>query len=88
MITIIDYGSGNLKSICNGFQEIGAKVLITHDKKELTKADALILPGVGAFGTAMKNLTKYEEIILKHIQDDKPLLGICLGLQVLFSASE
>ena len=59
------------------------KVLITHDKR-INKADALILPGVGAFGTAMKNLTKYEEIILKTHQDDKPLLGICLGFKLTF----
>jgi imidazole glycerol-phosphate synthase subunit HisH len=88
MIAIIDYGSGNLKSIRNGFQHIGADVLITQDKKELEKADAMILPGVGAFGTAMQNLTKYKETIYQHINEDKPFLGVCLGLQVLFSESE
>ena len=61
MIAIIDYGSGNLKSIGNGFQQVGADVLITRDKKELSKADALILPGVGAFGNAMQNLKEYKE---------------------------
>lgn len=88
MIAIIDYGSGNLKSIRNGFQHIGADVVITQDKKELEKADAMILPGVGAFGTAMQNLTKYKETIYQHINDGKPFLGVCLGLQVLFSESE
>jgi len=88
MIAIIDYGSGNLKSIRNGFHRIGAEVLVTQDKSELEKADALILPGVGAFGTAMDNLRKYEDIIHQHISDDKPFLGVCLGLQVLFSESE
>ncbi|OPX59831.1 MAG: imidazole glycerol phosphate synthase subunit HisH [Methanobacterium sp. PtaB.Bin024] len=88
MIAIIDYGSGNLKSIRNGFQHVDAEVLVTHDKKELGKADAMILPGVGAFGTAMQNLTKYKEVIYQHIRDEKPFLGVCLGLQVLFSESE
>jgi glutamine amidotransferase len=88
MIAIIDYGSGNLKSISNGFQQIGAEVLITQDKEELTNADALILPGVGAFGTAMQNLTKYKETIHQHINEEKPFLGVCLGLQVLFGESE
>ncbi len=88
MIAIIDYGSGNLKSIHNGFRQIGAEVLITQDKKELAKADALILPGVGAFGTAMENLSRFEKIIHQHIHDEKPFLGVCLGLQVLFGKSE
>jgi imidazole glycerol-phosphate synthase subunit HisH len=88
MIAIIDYGSGNLKSIRNGFHRVGAEVLVTQDKEELKKADVMILPGVGAFGTAMENLKKYEDIIHQHIQDDKPFLGVCLGLQVLFSESE
>jgi imidazole glycerol-phosphate synthase subunit HisH len=88
MITIIDYGSGNLKSIRNGFHRVGAEVLVTRDKEELKKADVMILPGVGAFGNAMENLKKYEDIIRQHIQEDKPFLGVCLGLQVLFSESE
>lgn len=88
MIAIIDYGSGNLKSIQNGFHRVGAEVLVTQDKEELKKADVMILPGVGAFGTAMENLKKYEDIIHRHIQEDKPFLGVCLGLQVLFSESE
>jgi imidazole glycerol phosphate synthase, glutamine amidotransferase subunit len=88
MIAIIDYGSGNLKSIRNGFHRIGAQALVTKDKEELKKADVMILPGVGAFGTAMKNLKKYEDIIHQHILDEKPFLGVCLGLQVLFSKSE
>jgi glutamine amidotransferase len=88
MITIIDYGSGNLKSISNGFSRIGAKVQISQDKKELKEADALILPGVGAFGTAMDNLRDYEGLIHEHIDDSKPFLGICLGLQVLFTSSQ
>lgn len=88
MIAIIDYGSGNLKSIRNGFNRVGAQALVTNDKEELKKADVMILPGVGAFGTAMGNLKKYEDIIHQHIRDEKPFLGVCLGLQVLFSESE
>jgi len=88
MITIIDYGSGNLKSIQNGFQKIGTDVLVSRDKKEMGKSDVLVLPGVGAFGTAMSNLKKYEKTIHQHINDGKPFLGVCLGLQVLFSESE
>jgi imidazole glycerol-phosphate synthase subunit HisH len=88
MIAIIDYGSGNLKSIRNGFQKIGADVLVTQDKDKLKKADTLILPGVGAFGNAMEHLRKYEEIIHQHIREEKVFLGVCLGLQVLFSESE
>lgn len=88
MINIIDYGSGNLKSIRNGFQHVGVDAKITSDISDLRKADAIILPGVGAFGTAMDNLRKYEEIINQHIEDNKPFLGVCLGLQVLFTESE
>ena len=67
MITIIDYGSGNLKSIRNGFRRIGADALVTNDKKDLEQAEVLILPGVGAFGTAMKNLQTYQDIIHQNI---------------------
>ncbi|CDG64162.1 MAG: imidazole glycerol-phosphate synthase subunit HisH [Methanobacterium sp.] len=88
MITIIDYGSGNLKSISNGFRRIGVEALVTSDKEKLKQAEVLILPGVGAFGTAMENLQKYQDIIHQHIQEGKPFLGVCLGLQVLFSESE
>jgi imidazole glycerol-phosphate synthase subunit HisH len=88
MITIIDYGSGNLKSIRNGFQRIGAEVKISQDLNEMEEAEALILPGVGAFGKAMENLSKYKGTIYNHIQDGKAFLGVCLGLQVLFSQSQ
>ena len=88
MITIIDYGSGNLKSISNGFSNIGAEVLISKDKKDLKEAEALILPGVGAFGMAMAHLKDYEDLIHDHVDDGKPFLGVCLGLQVLFTNSQ
>lgn len=88
MITIINYGSGNLQSLKNGFSKVGAEVLVTDQAQEIEDAHALILPGVGAFGTAMHNLKQYQELIIQHIESGKPFLGICLGLHLLFSQSE
>lgn len=88
MITIIDYKSGNLKSISNGFKKIGAEYQITDDKEVIANSDYLVLPGVGAFGSAMENLKPFEDVIHEHVGDDKPFLGICLGQQVLMSSSE
>ena len=88
MITIIDYKSGNLKSISNGFKKIGVEYQITDDGDVIANSDYLVLPGVGAFGTAMDNLKPFEDIIREHVNDDKPFLGICLGQQVLMGESE
>ena len=88
MITIIDYKSGNLKSISNGFKKIGCEYQITDDKEIIANSDYLVLPGVGAFGSAMENLKPFEDVISEHVNDDKPFLGICLGQQVLMSESE
>ena len=88
MITIIDYKSGNLKSISNGFKKIGADYQITDDKEMIADSDYLVLPGVGAFGSAMENLEPFEDVIQEHVNDDKPFLGICLGQQVLMSSSD
>ena len=88
MITIIDYGSGNLKSIKNGFKKINADAIVSSSLKDINDAEALVLPGVGAFGTAMMNLNKYKDSIHNHINSNKPFLGICLGLQLLFTSSE
>ena len=88
MITIIDYKSGNLKSISNGFKKIGCDYQITDDKEIIAGSDYLVLPGVGAFGSAMENLKPFEDVISEHVSDDKPFLGICLGQQVLMSKSE
>ena len=88
MITIIDYKSGNLKSISNGFKKIGAEYQITDDKEIIAGSDYLVLPGVGAFGSAMENLKPFEDVIREHVADDKPFLGICLGQQVLMGSSD
>ena len=88
MITIIDYKSGNLKSISNGFKKIGCEYQITDDKEIIAGSDYLVLPGVGAFGSAMENLEPFKDVIYEHVNDDKPFLGICLGQQVLMSSSD
>ena len=88
MIVIINYRSRNLKRINNGFTKIGEKTVVSQDIHEMEKADALVLPGVGAFGTAMKHLEGYKDIIHEHVNNGKPFLGVCLGLQVLFTKSQ
>lgn len=87
MITILDYGSGNLKSIKNGFSKIGTDSKVTSSIKEIKDADALVLPGVGAFGNAMKSVAAYKDVVQEHVDDHKPFLGVCLGLQILFTNS-
>ena len=88
MIVIINYGTGNLKSIKNGFSRIGEDSIISDDIYEMEKADALILPGVGAFGSAMEHLKNYKDLIHDHINSGKLFLGVCLGQQILFTESE
>ena len=88
MVTIIDYKSGNLRSISNGFKKIGVEPKITDNPEDIASADYLVLPGVGAFGTAMENLNPFKDLIYEHIAEDKPFLGICLGQQVLLSSSD
>ena len=90
MIGIIDYDAGNLKSVQKALKYIGQDSVITRDRRELLGAEKVILPGVGAFGDAMANLKKYEldKVIGELVAMDKPFLGICLGLQLMFEASE
>lgn len=88
MLIIIDYGSGNLKSIKNGFSKIGKDAIISDDPYKMENAEVLVLPGVGAFGNAMKQLENYKGLIHDHINAGKPFLGVCLGQQILFSYSE
>jgi len=86
-IVIIDYGVGNLRSISKALEETGATPVISKLGQEIHAADALILPGVGAFEEAVKHLKPISQLILEEIDSGKPLLGICLGLQLLFTAS-
>lgn len=89
MIAIIDYGVGNLFSLTQSLNKIGAENVITSDKTVIKKADKLILPGVGAFGDAIKRLNEsgLSGIIKEQAKQGKPLLGICLGMQLLFDKS-
>ena len=90
MIAIIDYDAGNLKSVEKALQFLGQECVITRDFHEIKKADKVILPGVGSFGDAMSQLRKFEldKVIREVAAEQKPFLGICLGLQLLFEGSE
>ena len=90
MNVILDYDVGNLDSVKRGFERVGINSIVTKDPTLIENADSLILPGVGAFNEAMKSLKKSGLIplIKSHIENNKPLLGICLGMQLLYEASE
>jgi glutamine amidotransferase len=90
MIAIVDYGMGNIRSVEKAFIKIGADVRITSDPKVIADAKGVVLPGVGAFKDCMRNLDNLRllDSIKKEIGKGKPYLGICLGLQILFSESE
>lgn len=90
MIAIIDYGMGNLRSVEKAFEKLGFEVAISSDSDFIGSADGVILPGVGAFADCMANLTSagLDKIVIESIRADKPFLGICLGLQLLFEESE
>ncbi|MBQ2734322.1 MAG: imidazole glycerol phosphate synthase subunit HisH, partial [Clostridia bacterium] len=89
MIAIIDYGVGNLFSLASSFGFIGEEAIVTSKEEEIAKADRLILPGVGAFEDAAKKLraSGLDRILLREVARGKPLLGICLGMQLLFEKS-
>ncbi|MBH8571558.1 imidazole glycerol phosphate synthase subunit HisH [Nostocaceae cyanobacterium CENA369] len=89
IIAVVDYDMGNLHSVCKGLEKAGATPNITHSSKELAKADAVLLPGVGAFDPAVQHLRSrdLEQPIKDTIASGKPFLGICLGLQILFESS-
>ena len=89
MIGIVDYGVGNLFSLESSFAKIGAEVIVTSDATVLAACDRLILPGVGAFEDAAKKLraSGLDEVIREEVAKGKPLMGICLGMQMLFEKS-
>jgi glutamine amidotransferase len=90
MIVIVDYGMGNLRSVSKALEEVGGKVKVSDDPKAVSGADKLIVPGVGAFKDAMRELRarRLIEPINKFVKSGKPFLGLCLGLQLIFSESE
>jgi len=89
MIAIIDYGMGNLRSVQKGFEKIGSEAIITDNPQVILQADRVVLPGVGAFRDCMRNLENggFVEPILKVIAEGRPFLGICVGMQLLFTDS-
>jgi glutamine amidotransferase len=90
VIAIIDYGMGNLHSVSKAVERLGYEALVTSNPDDIMAADGAILPGVGAFGDAMDNLreTGLKDTVLRYAESGKPLLGICLGMQLLFTESE
>jgi imidazole glycerol phosphate synthase glutamine amidotransferase subunit len=90
MISILDYGAGNLRSVCNALTEAGRDYRVVNTSAELREADAVILPGVGHFGQMMTALDALgvRDALLGRIGDNVPFLGICLGMQALFEGSE
>ena len=90
MIAIVDYGMGNLRSVQKAIEKVGFTAEVTRSRAKIADADGIILPGVGAFKDCMENLEHYQLIqpVLKAIAEGKPFLGICLGLQVLFTESQ
>lgn len=90
MIAIIDYGMGNLRSVQKGFEKVGHKAIVTSDPATIKDASHVVLPGVGAFPDCMRNLEEKGllDIVPKVINSGRPFLGICLGLQLLFTESE
>lgn len=90
MIAIIDYGVGNLRSVEKAFQFLGYKACVTNDKSMIKASDGVVLPGVGAFAEAMERLKaeKMDKVVYKLVEEGTPLIGICVGMQMLFDYSE
>lgn len=90
MIAVIDYGAGNLHSVVNALDYLGAESVVTSDRDTILSADRVILPGVGAFGDAMRSMNEkgLTEAVKEAADGSRPFLGICLGLQLLFESSE
>jgi len=90
MITVVDYGMGNLRNVRRAFESLGEEVLITASEDAIAAAGTLVLPGVGAFGEAVRRIDGLglRAPLLHHVEQGRPLLGICLGMQLLFGKSE
>lgn len=90
MTAIIDYDAGNLRSVEKALRFLGQETVITRDRQEILDADKVILPGVGAFGDAMRRLCQYDlvDVIHQAVRQKTPFLGICLGMQLMFEGSE
>ena len=90
MITVVDYGMGNLRNIRQAFREIGHETLIAQERESIAAAGKLVLPGVGAFGEALRRIDALgvRDLLVAHAASGRPLLGICLGMQLLYDESE
>jgi glutamine amidotransferase len=86
-VAVVNYGVGNLRSIKRGLEKSGANVEITHSSKKLCSSDAIVLPGVGAFAPAVKNMAPIADVVAEAMKGGKPIFGVCLGLQLLFTRS-
>jgi glutamine amidotransferase len=86
-VAVVNYGVGNLRSIRKGLEKSGATVQITHNPKDLRSSDAIVLPGVGAFAPAVKNMAPITDVVAEAMKNGTPMLGVCLGLQLLFTRS-
>ncbi|MFH1957830.1 MAG: imidazole glycerol phosphate synthase subunit HisH [bacterium] len=89
-ISVVDYGLGNIRSVSKALEESGARVVVTNKPGEISNSRGVVFPGVGAFGKGMENVNKLGLLpyLVKEIKSGKPFLGICLGLQLLFTESE
>jgi glutamine amidotransferase len=90
MIGVVDYGMGNLRSVAKALEHVGADVEMSADPTRLASADAMVLPGVGAFGRCMQNLlaANLAPVVSDFVRSGRPFLGICVGMQILFEESE
>ncbi len=90
MITLLDYGAGNVRSVINAIESLGEKVRVASDIDDINNAEKLVFPGVGSFGSMMRILNEknYVEPLKDYLVSDRPFLGICLGLQALFEKSD
>jgi len=88
MIAIVDYGMGNLFSIYNALNRVEASPKIVKEPEDLERANGIVVPGVGAFGKCMERLSRFEPVLGDALEDGVPVLGICIGMQVLFDKSE